>query len=145
MSIVHAVIRLRSRGTLSDDETIAIGAQVAALINIKSMTDPAPNIEDQVEKSIGKKLRVTDRPRPHALQLYTAFVKIMDYKKAPKGLSPTHCRQASCEQCCRSVSSSRRSRLVLLTTPMSPPFLSHRGLAANGRPPVLEIVGRHRF
>ena len=99
MSIIHGVLRLRSLNEMSDDELVLVGAQVAALINIKSMTDPTPNIEQPVEKSIGKKFRVTDRPRPHALQLYTAFVKIMEYKKALKGLSTTHHRRISREQC----------------------------------------------
>jgi len=82
LSIIHAVVRLRSTGEMSDEETELIGPQLAALMAIKSMTEPSSTIEEQVGKSIAKKIRVTDRPRPHALQLYTAFCKVMEFKRA---------------------------------------------------------------
>ena len=82
LSILHAIIRLRSSGGMGDAETDLIGPHIAALLSIKSMTDPATTIEEQVGKTIAKKFRVTDRPRPHALQLYSAFCKVMEFKRA---------------------------------------------------------------
>ena len=78
LGILYAVERLG----LADEELLSIGAELAAVLALKAMCDPGTNMEDQVEKSISKKFRVTDRPRPHVIQLHTAFSKVVQHKRA---------------------------------------------------------------
>ena len=76
LAILHAVFGLTAAGVLADEDLSSVRAELAALLAIKAMTDPGADMEDQVCRSVSKKFRVTDRPRPHVIQLYTAFKKV---------------------------------------------------------------------
>jgi len=93
LAILYAVFGLHATGALSDEEIHSVKEELAALLAMKAMTDPGADIEDQVSKSLSKKFRVTDRPRPHAIQLYTAF------SKASSGMQ-SYVRAARGDQCC---------------------------------------------
>ena len=80
MTILTAVVDLRHRQNLSDVELDMFKDHLAALMWMKAMTDPGDDIEDQVSKSISKKFRVTDRPRPHVIQLMTAFQRAIQWR-----------------------------------------------------------------
>lgn len=82
LAILLAVQQLESAGSFTADEFSTVGAEIAALLSIKAMTDPGKTIEEQVEKSIAKKFRVSDRPRPTVVQLHTAFAKVVAHKHA---------------------------------------------------------------
>ncbi len=57
---------------MPDEEYSAIGKELMALMSIKATYVPEDSVEGQVGKSLSKKLRFTDRPRPSAIQLHTA-------------------------------------------------------------------------
>ena len=88
LAILYSTQKLEAEGSLTADEFAAMGPQIAALLSIKAMTDPGASIEDQVSKSISKKLRVTDRPRPQAIQLHTAFSKVVHHRRATGDTRP---------------------------------------------------------
>jgi hypothetical protein len=87
---------MRIANNLTDFNLQLVGHEVAALLIIKAMTEPGTDIEDQVSKSIAKKFRVTDRPRPHVIQLYTAFGKVMHHKRAKGDKRPDTTMLALC-------------------------------------------------
>ena len=82
ISILHAVQQLEANGAFSEEEFVMIGDEIQALLSMKAMTEPGATIEEQVLKSISKKFRVTDRPRPHVIQLHIAFDKVVQYKRS---------------------------------------------------------------
>ena len=77
-----SVVKLVGNNELSIEELGCLAKELSALTCVKAMTDPGSNMEEQVAKSISKKFRVTDRPRPHPMQQYTAFSKVMSLKRA---------------------------------------------------------------
>lgn len=66
------------------------GKELAALMAMKAMTDPGEDIEDQVNKTLSKKIRVADRSRPHVIQLWTAFQRTVQWRRS-KG-EKNHCQ-----------------------------------------------------
>ena len=58
------------------------GKELAALMAMKAMSDPGDDIEDQVNKTLSKKIRVADRSRPHVIQLWTAFQRTVQWKRS---------------------------------------------------------------
>ena len=50
---------------------------------------PENDIEGQVCKSLSKKLRFVERPRPSAIQLHTAFSRIITFRKGDGEKKPT--------------------------------------------------------
>ncbi len=60
----------------------AFGKELAALMAMKAMTDPGDDIEDQVNKTLSKKIRVAERSRPHVIQLWTAFQRTVQWRRS---------------------------------------------------------------
>ena len=58
------------------------GKELAALMAMKAMSDPGDDIEDQVNKTLSKKIRVADRSRPHVIQLWTAFQRTVQWRRS---------------------------------------------------------------
>ena len=58
------------------------GKELAALMAMKAMTDPGDDIEEQVNKTLSKKIRVADRSRPHVIQLWTAFQRTVQWRRS---------------------------------------------------------------
>lgn len=88
LAILFAVQALEKSGQLSVQEFTTIAPEVTALLSMRAMTDPGSSIEEQVSKSISKKFRVTDRPRPHVIQLHTAFSKVVQHMRAAGDTKP---------------------------------------------------------
>ena len=82
LAILFAVQALERSGKMTEDEFAAVAPEVAALLSMKAMTDPGATVKDQVTKSISKKFRVSDRPRPHVIQLHTAFSKVVQHMRS---------------------------------------------------------------
>ncbi len=49
---------------------------------MKAMTDPGNDIEEQVNKTLSKKIRVAERNRPHVIQLWTAFQRTVQWRRS---------------------------------------------------------------
>jgi hypothetical protein len=60
-----------------------------ALMSIKATCVPEDDIEGQVCKSPSKKFRFVERPRPSAIQLHTAFSRIVTFRKGNGEKKPT--------------------------------------------------------
>ena len=78
LAIMFAVVKLK----LEDAEVQTIQAELAALLAMRATCDPAADIEEQVNRSISRKIRASERPRPQVLQLLFAFQRTMLAKKA---------------------------------------------------------------
>ena len=78
LSIFYALQNIQP----SDDELRAILPEIAALFKIKAVYDPATSMEEQVKRSLSRKIRVTERPRPHVLQFISAFSRTLMSKRA---------------------------------------------------------------
>ena len=76
-------------GAMPDAEYVAIGPHLMALMSIKATYLPEEDIEGQVRKSISKKLKFVERPRPSAIQLHTAFSRIVTFKNSHGDKRPT--------------------------------------------------------
>ena len=87
IAILYAVLMLR----LENPEVELIKEELVALLAMKATPDPADDIEDQVNRSISRKIRATERPRPQVLQLHFAFERTMQSKKAKWRPPPGHC------------------------------------------------------
>ena len=74
---------------MPDEELDAIGKHLMALMIVKASYLPESDIIGQVTKSISKKLKFTNRPRPSAIQLFTAFSRIVSHKKGSGDKRPT--------------------------------------------------------
>ena len=74
---------------MTDEMWIAIGDHLMALMNVKATYVPESTVEGQVNKSLSKKLRFVDRPRPSAVQLHTAFMRIVTHKQGNGDKKPT--------------------------------------------------------
>lgn len=80
--IVDAVIELWHAQVIGVPELKAIGKEYIALMAMKAMTDPGGDIEEQVNKTLAKKIRVSMRERPHVIQLWTAFLRTIQWKRS---------------------------------------------------------------
>ena len=78
MAITYAVVMLK----LEDPEVQTMQAELVALLAMRATCDPAADIEEQVNRSISRKIRASERPRPQVLQLYYAFERTMRSKRA---------------------------------------------------------------
>ena len=76
-------------GEMPDAEYVAIGHHLMALMSIKATCMPEDDIEGQVCKSLSKKLKFVERPRPSAIQLQTAFSRIVTFRKSSGEKRPT--------------------------------------------------------
>jgi len=74
---------------MPDAEYVAIGHHLMALMSIKATCMPEDDIEGQVCKSLSKKLKFVERPRPSAMQLHTAFSGIVTFRKGSGEKKPT--------------------------------------------------------
>ena len=78
IAITYAVVKLK----LEHSEMQTIQAELVALLAMRATCDPAADIEAQVNRSISRKIRASERPRPQVLQLHFAFERAMRSKKA---------------------------------------------------------------
>ena len=67
----------------------AINDHLMALISVKATYVPETSIDAQVMKSLSKKRRFVDRPHPNAIQLLTAFMRIVSFKQGNGDKKPT--------------------------------------------------------
>jgi hypothetical protein len=82
LMIMDAGVTLFKAGELGDADFAVFGQELIALMAMKAMTAPEADIETQVNTSLAKKFRVSGRPRPHIIQLYTAFQRTLMSKRA---------------------------------------------------------------
>ena len=59
---------------LSDDDFRHILPRIKALLRMKAIYDPGCDGEDQLNKSLAGKMRMSERPRPDPLQMYHVFL-----------------------------------------------------------------------
>ena len=78
IAITYAVVKLK----LENPEIQTIKAELVALLAMKATCDPAGDVEEQVNRSISRKIRASERPRPQVLQLHFAFERTMHSKKS---------------------------------------------------------------
>jgi hypothetical protein len=78
LSIVHAAISM----PLEDAELKSLAPELLALCVVKAVTDPATDVFDQIKKTIGKKIRVSERSRPNPVQMEFAFGRVVADKQA---------------------------------------------------------------
>ena len=74
---------------MTDEMLTAVGNHIMAIMNVKATYVPEATIEGQVSKSISKKLKFVDRPRPSAVQLHTAFTRVVTFKQGMGDKRPT--------------------------------------------------------
>ena len=91
IAITYAVVMLK----LEPPEIQTIQAELVALLAMRATCEPAADIEEQVNRSISRKIRASERPRPQVLQLHFAFERTMRSKKAKWGPPPRHCTSGS--------------------------------------------------
>ena len=77
-SILHVVTSTE----FTNPELQCIAPELLAICVMKATTDPANDVFSQVLKTIGKKIRVSDRARPHPAQMEFAFVRACKDKQA---------------------------------------------------------------
>ncbi len=83
LSILYAVAYPHDESSkLSEEEFLSIGKELMALMSMKATCQPEPDIIAQVGKSISKKCRMAERTRPNAIQLHTAFSRVLRHKRS---------------------------------------------------------------
>ena len=83
LSILWAVCRgCPGVSEFTEEELTSIGAELLSLMNMKATYQPGKDIEDQVEISISKKIRLAKRAHPNPIQLYVAFIRVVSHKKS---------------------------------------------------------------
>ena len=78
LAILTAAINLQ----LTDTALATVAPELAALLVMAAHCDPAGDIEDQVYRSVSRKMRASERSRPQVLQLEFAFRRILEAKRA---------------------------------------------------------------
>ena len=91
IAITYAVVKLK----LEHSEMQTIQAELVALLAMRATCDPAVDVEEQVNRSISRKIRASERPRPQVLQLHSAFERTLRSKKAKWGPPPGHSTSGS--------------------------------------------------
>ena len=76
--ILEAAMQLRAAGKFPDNEVLLIGPQLAALLRMHAVYDPAGSPEELLLKALGTKSRQADRPRPNPLMIAGSWSKIID-------------------------------------------------------------------
>lgn len=77
LGILYAVTSVK----LTTEEVTIIAPELHALMIVKATYDPATDMFEQVKATLGKKIRVSDRTRPNAIQLEFAFCRVIHEKK----------------------------------------------------------------
>ena len=78
LTILHVILS----NEFTDEEIGNIAQELGAMCVVRATTDPAADLFDQIRRTLGKKIRASERARPNPLQLEFAFTRVLDQKVA---------------------------------------------------------------